>query len=70
MALQVWALSQKDFADAWKHYMAYTVQGGSRTFTQLLEGAGLDTPFGAQCLRTVSRAAADWLERYDLTGIE
>ena len=50
--------------------MAYTVQGGSRTFTQLLEGAGLDTPFGAQCLRTVSQAAADWLERYDLTGIE
>ena len=69
VALQVWALSQKDFADAWKHYMAYTVQGGSRTFTQLLEHADLDTPFGEHCLRTVSQAAADWLEGYDLTGV-
>ena len=36
---------------------------------QLLEHADLDTPFGEHCLRTVSQAAADWLEGYDLTGI-
>ena len=28
---------KKDRADAWSHYMAYTKQGGSRTFTELLK---------------------------------
>lgn len=41
VALEFWAMIQADMADAWKHYMAYTVQGGSRTFTDLLKNAGL-----------------------------
>ena len=61
---------QKDPADAWKHYMAYTAQGGSRTFTQLLEHAGLKTPFDEECLRGVCADAAKWLDAFDLTGIE
>ena len=35
---------QEDEADAWKHYMAYTKQGGSRTFTELLKHVGLKPP--------------------------
>ena len=70
VALQIWALLQKDRALAWEKYMAYTRQGGSRTFTQLLENAGLDSPFGERCLRDVCRAAGDWLSRFDLSGIQ
>ncbi len=70
VALEFWAMMQKDGANAWKHYMAYTEQGGSRTFTELLEHAGLATPFDEACLREVCRTAAEWLEDYDLTGIE
>ncbi len=70
VALQIWALLQKDRALAWEKYMAYTRQGGSRTFTQLLENAGLDSPFGESCLRDVCRAAGDWLSRFDLSGIQ
>ena len=69
VSLQFWAMSQKDFADAWKHYMAYTVQGGSHTFTDLLKNAGLDSPFEEKTLAGVCAAARGWLENYDLTGI-
>ena len=33
VSLQFWAMLQKDRAEAWSHYMAYTLQGGSRVFT-------------------------------------
>ena len=70
VSLEFWAMIQKDEADAWKHYMAYTKQGGSRTFTGLLKHAGLKTPFEEDCLRTVCEAAKKWLDEFDLTGIE
>ena len=70
VALEFWAMIRKDPDDAWKHYMAYTKQGGSRSFVELLEHAGLKTPFDEDCLRTVCEAATKWLEGFDLTGIE
>ena len=69
VALEFWALLQKDKNLAWEKYMAYTRQGGSRTFTELLKNAGLDSPFEESCLRGVCQTAGDWLDRYDLTGI-
>ena len=50
--------------------MAYTSLGGSLTFTELLEKAGLDSPFGEKCLRGVCEKADAWLKSYDLSGIE
>ena len=70
VALEFWAMIQKDMKDAWKHYMAYTLQGGSRTFTELLKNADLVTPFDEECLKGVCETAAKWLENYDLSGIE
>ena len=70
VSLEFWAMIQADEAEAWKHYMAYTKQGGSRTFTELLKHAGLKTPFEEDCLRTVCEAAKKWLDSFDLTGIE
>ena len=69
VALEFWALLQKDKEAAWEKYMAYTKQGGSRTFTELLENAGLDTPFDEKCLREVCETASAWLDGFDLTGI-
>ena len=69
VALQFWVKIQKDPADAWKHYMAYTEQGGSRVFTELLEHAGLESPFEEKCLKEVCEAAKQWLSEFDLTGI-
>ena len=50
--------------------MAYTEQGGSRTFTDLLISAGLKTPFDEECLKEVCETATRWLEDFDLAGIE
>ena len=69
VALELWALLQKDKKAAWEKYMAYTRQGGSRTFTDLLKNAGLDTPFDEKCLREVCETAGQWLDGFDLTGI-
>ena len=69
VALELWALLQQDKKAAWEKYMAYTRQGGSRTFTELLKDAGLDSPFEEKCLRGVCEAAGAWLDGFDLTGI-
>ena len=70
VALEFWALLQKDKKAAWEKYMAYTRQGGSRTFTELLKNAGLDSPFDEKCLRTVCEAAGAWLAGEGGQGIE
>ena len=70
VALEIWALLQKDQKEAWEKYMAYTRQGGSKVFTTLLQNAGLESPFDENCLRTVCETAKSWLDGYDLTGIE
>ena len=70
VSLQFWALIQENTENAWQHYMAYTRQGGSRTFTELLKNAGLDSPFDENTLRGVCEKAEKCLDSYDLTGIE
>ena len=69
VALRFWAMIQNDLSDAWAHYMAYTREGGSKTFTDLLKHAGLDTPFDEACLRAVCEEANKWLSEFDLGGI-
>jgi oligoendopeptidase F len=69
VALQFWGLLQRSPAQAWEHYMAYTRQGGSRTFTQMLEQAGLESPFREHCLHQVCTQAKAYLERFDLSQI-
>lgn len=70
VALEFWEMMQKDHDDAWAHYMAYTRQGGSEVFTKLLKNAGLASPFEEETIRGICRNAAEYLEVYDLTGIE
>ncbi|MCH5324239.1 MAG: M3 family oligoendopeptidase [Eubacterium sp.] len=69
VALQIWALLQKDKDEAWTKYMAYTEQGGSREFTDLLSNAGLDSPFEEKCLREVCETAKQWLDGCDMSDI-
>lgn len=70
VSLQFWALLQEDRRKAWETYMAYTRQGGSKVFTELLANAGLVSPFDPACLRSVCEKASQWLDAYDLTGIQ
>ena len=70
VALELWAMMQEDYDNAFAHYMAYTEQGGSDTFTHLIEKAGLISPFDEKCLQQVCNAAAKWLSDFNLNGIE
>lgn len=70
VSLQFWAMIQEDKENAWAHYMAYTEQGGSRVFTDLLKNSGLESPFEESCLKNVCDAARQWLDAFDLKGIE
>ena len=70
VALEVWALSQDDFKNAWEHYMAYTRQGGTKPFTDLVVDAGLTSPFDGSCLKDICEHASAWLDSFDLTGIK
>ena len=70
VALEFWAMIQSDYDNAFNHYMLYTEQGGSDTFTNILKKAGLDSPFDENCLKAVCKTAADWLNDFDLEGIE
>lgn len=62
VSLEFWARLQEDPKAAWDTYMAYTRQGGSRVFTELLDHAGLDSPFEEGCLKKVCEKASKWLD--------
>lgn len=70
VALEFWAMLRHDRKNAWEHYMAYTKQGGSKVFTELLSGAGLQSPFDEKCLLYVCGEAEKWLKNFDLSGIK
>ncbi|MBQ6662239.1 MAG: M3 family oligoendopeptidase, partial [Firmicutes bacterium] len=70
VSLEFWALIREDRQKAWEYYMAYTRQGGTRTFTDLLANAGLESPFAPATLAGVCAKAKAALEQFDLTGIE
>ena len=70
VSLQFWSMIQEDKDKAWQHYMAYTRQGGSAVFTDLLKNAGLQSPFDEESLRGVCEKAQKYLDAFDLTGIQ
>ena len=70
VALQFWAMICADKNDAWQHYMAYTRQGGSCVFTELLANAGLESPFEESCLRGVCAKATEKLAEFEKEGVE
>ena len=67
VALQFWAKIQDDRDGAWQTYMDYTNLGGSMVFTELLEKAGLQSPFDPECLRSIADKAKNFLDSFDLS---
>ena len=70
VALDFWARIQEDREEAFRTYLKYSKLGGTMTFTELLQEAGLGNPFDPETLKRVCEAADAYLEAYDLTGIE
>lgn len=62
VSLEFWVMIKRDKAAAWEKYMAYTRLGGTLTFRELLDRAGLDSPFEPETLKAVAEAAKAWLD--------
>lgn len=60
-ALEIWAMSQSDYADAFSRYMKFVRLGGTKTFKDLLSEADIDSPFKSGTLENIVKTAACWL---------
>ena len=61
MALSFWAGAQENFQESWEKYVRFTGFAGTKTFVDLVEDAGLPTPFEPENLKIVADAAVKWL---------
>ena len=57
-------MTRQSWKEAWKHYMAYTEQGGSETFVGLVRNAGLRVPFDDGALEGSVAAAEAYIEQH------
>lgn len=64
VALEFFALSQKDYTDAWRRYLSFVSAGGTKTFVALCELAGLPTPFEAGSLLEVAEVVKAYLSKH------
>ena len=61
VAFQLWTLSLQDREAAWKKYLAFVDQAGTRTFADLCRSAGLRVPYEEGCIKAVGGGIRDWL---------
>lgn len=64
-AFQFWLKATKDHATAWKDYLRLCQAGGSAPFLELVQLAGLDSPFDEDVFKRVVQQCGDWLDRTD-----
>jgi M3 family oligoendopeptidase len=62
IALSFWAEAQTDRDSAWAKYRRLTGFAGTKTFVDLVQDAGLPTPFVPENLKKVADAAMAWLD--------
>jgi M3 family oligoendopeptidase len=64
-AFQFWAKNRKDHDKAWSDYLELCNAGGSRSFTELVDLAGLKVPFQDGCLDEVIPQLEEYLDSVD-----
>lgn len=65
IALQFWALSQKDFNLAWEKYMKLCKLGGSKTFLNLLKEVDIESPFKDGSIEKIIPLVREYLKNVD-----
>jgi len=63
IALCFWAENQTNPDSAWEKYRRLLGFAGTKTFVELIEDAGLPSPFVPDNLKAVADAAVDWLDK-------
>ncbi|MEK8212744.1 M3 family oligoendopeptidase [Paenibacillus sp. FSL L8-0463] len=64
-AFQFWKRSNEDFKSAWSDYLRLCEAGGSQSFVQLAQLAGLISPFEDGCVSSVIGEIEGWLNSID-----
>ncbi|WP_411349912.1 M3 family oligoendopeptidase [Paenibacillus sp. WLX2291] len=64
-AFQFWKRMHEDQPAAWADYVNLCRQGGSKSFTELVEVAGLISPFQEGCVSSVIGDIEGWLNQID-----
>ena len=62
-ALEFWVIMQKSHEEAWERYMRLVKKAGTMTFTELVDTAGLRSPFDERALSEVSQSVISWLDK-------
>lgn len=62
-AIQFWKRSNEENEKAWKDYLRLCKAGGSKSFLELVELAGLTSPFKKGTLKEVTTAMEEWLDQ-------
>ncbi|MET3698192.1 M3 family oligoendopeptidase [Bacillus oleivorans] len=68
-AFQYWVKAQKNQKDAWQSYVDLCKLGGSLSFTELVQSAGLKSPFEEGCIESVIDEINEWLSSVDDTKL-
>lgn len=63
VALQFWKEMEKDWDEAFKKYVAFVEQGGTKTFVDLVESVGLKSPITDGCLKEIAEHVEKWLDK-------
>ena len=64
-AFQFWKQSREDYQAAWTNYLHLCKLGGSLSFTELVEEAGLISPFKDGCVTSVITSIEEYLSSID-----
>ncbi|HHX80260.1 MAG TPA: M3 family oligoendopeptidase [Acholeplasmataceae bacterium] len=64
-AQQYWIKDQKNHQEAWESYLRLCKEGGSKSFLELLEVAGLDNPFLDGTVKKVADKVREFLDGFD-----
>ncbi|WP_408010572.1 M3 family oligoendopeptidase [Pseudalkalibacillus sp. A8] len=64
-ALQFWRKANENKEQAWSEYLHLCKQGGSKSFTELVELANLQAPFEETCVQSVVSEIEQWLDSVD-----
>jgi M3 family oligoendopeptidase len=65
-AFQYWIRNEEDPEKTWESYLKLCQAGGSLHFKQLIELAGLQSPFEEGCLESIVEKVSAWLDAVDV----
>lgn len=66
VALQFWTEMREDWDAAWKKYNVFVNQGGTKSFLDLVKGAGLQSPLEDGCLKRIGEQVKEQLMKYNV----